>query len=389
MRTSWDLTESPLSTSIRDATAKLYDLTLSNPTMCGFTYDLAPLPAPLLYDPDPKGIISARAAVSDYYHSHEARVPVEDLVLTTSTSEAYSFLFRLLCNPQDEVLVAQPSYPLFEYLATLDDVRLRTYPLFHDFGWWIDFAQLERSITPLTRAILVVHPNNPTGHATYMVERHALESLCARYQIALIVDEVFLDYALDPTEHPVRSFATGDHPCLTFIVSGLSKIAALPQMKVGWLAVMGPETIRSEALARLEVIADTFLSMNSPIQHALPRLLMGRQAVQRQIMNRIQHNLGALLSEAHKLTYHPVQAGWTVILQVPQMLGSDDLAERLIREAGVITHPAAFYSMAGPHRLVASLIVPSDTFTAAIVALERWCLSSSVEAEGLAERIPK
>ncbi len=371
-RTSWDLAESSLTRAISAATRPLLDLTLSNPTACGFTYDLSSISAPTLYNPDPRGIPSARAAVAEYYRSHHAHVPKENLILTTSTSEAYSFLFRLLCDPGDEVLVAQPSYPLFDFLATLDDVRLQPHSLFYDFGWWIDLAQLEARITPRTRAILLVHPNNPTGHATSKPEREALETLCRRHNLALIVDEVFLDYALSPEVQPVESFATGDHPCLTFVVSGLSKIAALPQMKVGWLAAHGPDELRNEALARLEVIADTFLSMNAPAQHALPQWLAGREGIQRQILTRIRQNL-EILTSASNLTFLPVQAGWSVILQVPQNLGSEDLAERLIREAGIITHPASFYAMAGAHRLVVSLIVPAETFALAIQTLNQWC----------------
>jgi aspartate/methionine/tyrosine aminotransferase len=376
-RTAWDLTESSLSRAIRTATRPLLDLTLSNPTACGFTYDLQPIPAPERYHPDPRGLPSARAAVSAYYAGHGAQVLPEDLILTTSTSEAYSFLFRLLCDPGDEVLVAQPSYPLFDFLATLDDIRLQPYPLFYDFGWWIDLAELERRITPRTRAILVVHPNNPTGHATSPTERKALEAICTHHNLALIVDEVFLDFVLKPQAQPVTSFATGEHPCLTFIVSGLSKIAALPQMKVGWLAAFGSELPRREALARLEVIADTFLSMNAPAQHALPQWLAGREAVQRQILGRIRHNLETL-ARATNLTHLPVQAGWSAVLQVPQSVASENLAERLVHDAGLITHPASFYAMAGDHRLVVSLIVPAESFALGIQNLNQWCESNQL-----------
>jgi aspartate/methionine/tyrosine aminotransferase len=376
-RTAWDLTESSLSRAIRTATRPLLDLTLSNPTACGFTYDLQPIPAPERYHPDPRGLPSARAAVSAYYAGHGAQVLPEDLILTTSTSEAYSFLFRLLCDPGDEVLVAQPSYPLFDFLATLDDIRLQPYPLFYDFGWWIDLAELERRITPRTRAILVVHPNNPTGHATSPTERKALEAICTHHNLALIVDEVFLDFVLKPQAQPVTSFATGEHPCLTFIVSGLSKIAALPQMKVGWLAAFGSELPRTEALARLEVIADTFLSMNAPAQHALPQWLAGREAVQRQILGRIRHNLETL-ARATNLTHLPVQAGWSAVLQVPQSVASKNLPERLVHDAGLITHPASFYAMAGDHRLVVSLIVPAESFALGIQNLNQWCESNQL-----------
>ena len=377
VRTSWDTTEGTLSQAIRERRVSgggLIDLTVSNPTMCGFEYDSGAIlgglgnPASLSYDPDPRGIRSAREAVAGYYASHNATVDPDHTILTTSTSEAYSFLFRLLCDPGDEVLVAQPSYPLFDFLADLDDVRLLPYPLFEDFGWWIDFAELERSIGPRTRAIVLVHPNNPTGHATSAPERLRLEALCAERKLALIVDEVFLDYGI---AGPVESFATGSHPCLKFVVSGLSKIAALPQMKVGWLACFGPEQEKREALARLEVVADTFLSMNAPAQHALPIWLAGRESIQRQIVSRVQGNLAIL--EASGVAVLPVEAGWNAVLRVPQKLGSADLAETLVREAGVVVHPGSFYGLAGHHCIVVSLIGPSVDFVEGIEALKRWC----------------
>jgi len=379
-RTNWDLSESPLSAAIGKARASgqpLLDLTVSNPTACGFHFDhealLAPLhnPVALTYDPDPRGILCAREAVAAYYAAHAAPVDPAHILLTTSTSEAYSFLFRLLCDSGDQVLVAQPSYPLFDFLATLDDVVLQPYPLFYDFGWWIDFAELERRITLRTRAILLVHPNNPTGHATSPAERQQLEALCLRHHLALIVDEVFLDYTL---AEPIASFATGPHPCLTFVLSGLSKIAALPQMKVAWLAAFGPDTFRNAALDRLEVIADTFLSMNAPSQLALPAWLAGREAIQRQILHRIHTNLAQLESVAHL----PVHAGWSAILQLPQSLGSSHLAETLVAEAGVIIHPADFYAIPGHHRIVISLIGPENTFQQGIKALAQWSESNKL-----------
>ena len=374
-RTSWDLGESGLSTAIKAARAAgrdLIDLTLSNPTVCGFDYDAEAILRPLgearalRYDPDPCGMLDARRAVAEYYATHQARVDPGQIMLTTSTSEAYSFLFRLLCDAGDEVLVAQPSYPLFDFLATLDDVRLVPYPLFYDFGWWIDLAELEQRITPRTRAILLVHPNNPTGHATSGAERLQLEAICLKHDVALIVDEVFLDYGM---QGAIPSFAAGDHGCLKFVVSGVSKIAALPQMKVGWLAAFGPES--RSALERLEVIADTFLSMNAPAQLALPQWFKGGEATRRQIVRRIRQNLDVVAGAAG-VTYLPVEAGWSVVLQVPQSRGNALLAEMLVAEAGLIVHPGSFYQLPGEHRIVVSLIVPAESFAKGIAALENW-----------------
>ncbi len=370
-RTGWDTGEGALAAAVREARARgqeLVDLTISNPTACGFDYPNQAIlgalanPAAMVYEPDPRGILSAREAVAGYYAGHGADVDPDALLLTTSTSEAYSFLFRLLCDAGDEVLVAQPSYPLFDFLADLDDVRLRSYPLFYDFGWWIDFAELERRIGPRTRAILLVHPNNPTGHATGRVERERLEAICERHGLALIVDEVFLDYGL---EAPIESFTRGFHGVLTFVVSGLSKIAGLPQMKVGWIGCSGPEVVRLEALRRLEVIADTFLSVNAPMQHALPVWLRESAGVRGQILERVRRNLGVAQAAVEVL---PVEAGWSAALRLGRPV---EIAE-LVREAEVIVHPGAFYGMEGRNRVVVSLIGPEEPFGRGMERLRRW-----------------
>jgi len=374
-RTSWDLGESSFAAAVREARAsgrQLWDLTVSNPTRCGFNYDtndsnalLTPLtnPQALTYDPDPRGLASAREAVARYYAGHSATVGTGDLVLTTSTSESYSYLFRLLCDPGDEVLVAQPSYPLFDFLADLDDVRLKPYPLFHDHGWWIDQAELERAIGPRTRAVLLVHPNNPTGHWTAPAERDRLEEICARHRLALIVDEVFLDYPLSTT---APSFATGEHPVLTFVLSGLSKIAGLPQMKAAWIATFGPAPQKAEALARLEVIADIFLSSNAPVQLALPHWLQGAGDLQQQILGRARHNLTVLraiaVQQPARLQLLDPDAGWSAVLGLPGCTGDPQCAERLLADRGVIVHPGSFYGMSASNRVVVSLIGPSEEF---------------------------
>ena len=364
-RTGWDVGESGFAAAIREARATgqgLIDLTVSNPTVCGFDYDvlgaLAGVRA-MTYDPDPRGMRSAREAVAGYYADHSAEIDPDGVVLTTSTSEGYGYLFRLLCDAGDEVLVAQPSYPLFGFLADLEDVLLRPYPLFYDFGWWIDFAELERRIGPRTKAIVVVHPNNPTGHATGALERRRLEEICLLHGLALIVDEVFLDYPLNAVGVGLTSFALGPHPALTFVLSGMSKVAGLPQMKVGWIVSLGPEGVRREALGRLEVVADTFLSVSAPVQMALPGWLAGRQGIQRQIVGRVKENLE--LAREDGLEVLQVEAGWSAILRLPQR-GSGDVAERLLQEAGVVVHPGAFYGIGEVGRVVVSLLGPVTGF---------------------------
>jgi alanine-synthesizing transaminase len=382
-RTGWDVGESVFAAAIRGARLsgrRLFDLTVSNPTVCGFEYDAEAVLGALgdlrglTYDPDPRGMRSAREAVAGYYSDHGAVVDPGALVLTTSTSEGYGYLFRLLCDAGDEVLVAQPSYPLFDFLADLEDVRLRSYPLFYDYGWWVDFAELERRIGPRTRAIVVVHPNNPTGHATKAVERARLEEFCARYGLALIVDEVFLDYPL--ADEGLRSFAAGPHPVLTFVLSGMSKIAGLPQMKVGWIAGFGPDQVRAQALARLEVIADTFLSMNAPVQLALPQWLAGRGRIQRQILERARGNLAYAVGVGVEVLH--LEAGWSAILRLPQV-GSGGGAAELLRRWDVVVHPGAFYGIGEAGRVVVSLIGPAGEFAEGLDRVKRCSEWNQVE----------
>ena len=353
--------------STRASGRTLLDLTVSNPTACGFRYDAEALLGPLQnvdalrYDANPLGMRSAREAVAGYYAAHGAEVGVDDLLLTTSTSEGYAFLFRLLCNAGDEVLIARPSYPLFDFLADLEDVRLRSYPLFYDHGWWIDFAELERLIGPRTRAVVVVHPNNPTGHATAQAERDRLCAVCARHSLTLIVDEVFLDYPLRDGAD-LRSFADVAAPSLTFVLSGMSKVAGLPQMKVGWVAVQGPEADRQEAIRRLEVIADTFLTMNTPVQLALPSWMAGRRTLQEEIRERTRENLVALRTA--DLTVLDVDAGWTAVLRLPQQHGMSSVAEQLL-ERDVVVQDGELYGFGESGRVVVSLLTPRDVFESA------------------------
>ena len=371
--------ESRFAKAIREARAsgrRLYDLTVSNPTVCGFCYDVEGIlralgdGRALTYDPDPRGMLSARDAVAEYYRDHGAEVDPDAVVMTTSTSEGYGYLFRLLCDAGDEVLVAQPSYPLVDFLADLEDVRLMPYPLFYDYGWWIDFAELERRIGPRTRAIAVVHPNNPTGHATGAAERDRLEEICAQHGLALIVDEVFLDYPLREGE-ALRSFAVGPHPVLTFVLSGISKIAGLPQMKVGWIVAFGPTAMKAEALGRLEVIADTFLSMNSPVQLALPGWMAGRGGIQGQILERVARNLAA--AKAAGVEVLRVEAGWSAVLRLPQV-GFGEVGERLLGEADTVVHPGSFYGIGGGGRVVVSLIGLTADFSTGLKSIVKLVL---------------
>jgi len=370
-RTNWNLKSNRLSQALaghRAAGKPLLDLTGSNPTACGFDYDRQAIlqalanPCSLSYDPNPQGLLAAREAVAKYYLAREINVPVQDIILATGTSEAYSFAFRALCNPGDELLIAEPSYPLFRFLADIHDLRLVGYPLLYDHGWQIDFHALRQAITSRTRGIIVVNPNNPTGNFCKVGEIEKLNEICWSRQIALIADEVFLDFHLHATSP--RSFAANGG-CLTFTMSGLSKISGLPQMKAAWLITSGPEQLKAPALSRLEVIADTFLSMNTPVQLAIPHFLELRHEFQKQLMARVRRNLAQL--DAHVAAQSScarleVEGGWYALLRVPVTRADDDLAIDLLTTRGIYVHPGRFYDFPTDGFLIISLITPADDF---------------------------
>ncbi|MGP8254018.1 MAG: pyridoxal phosphate-dependent aminotransferase [Terracidiphilus sp.] len=378
-RTNWNVEESELARAHRErveAGLPVADLTASNPTRCGFAYPAGLLtaladPRALDYDPQPLGMLPARQAVCGYYTAHGIAIDPGQIVLTTSTSEAYSYLFRLLCDPGDEIITLQPGYPLFDFLAGLDDVKLGAAPLVYDQGWQIEFEGLESAVTERTRAIVVVHPNNPTGHFTKPWEKERLAELCRRCGLALIVDEVFLDYGFGPEERQA-SFAAGLEGVPVFVVSGLSKIAGLPQMKAAWIVATGPEL--PEAMARLEVIADTFLSMNAPVQGALPKWIEASGAIQAQIRVRVKTNLAALdraLAAAPEMMRLKVEGGWYAVLRIPALEPDDATVSRLL-ERGVWVHPGHFFGMGPSGWLVVSLLAPEAEFSSGVTALVNY-----------------
>jgi len=370
-RTNWNLATNRLSAALaahRAAGKPLIDLTVSNPTECGFLYDeeaiLSALrnPAVMKYEPNPRGLPVARNAVAQYYAEHGAAVANDDIFLTTSTSEAYSYVFRTLCEPGDEVLIPEPSYPLFEFLADIQDVRLVRYPLAYDHGWQIDFHSLEGAITPRTRGVIVVHPNNPTGHFLKAEEMRKLNEICGTRQIAIIADEVFLDFVLGDNGRATLAANSG---ALTFTMSGLSKICGLPQMKAAWLVVSGPEPFRGQALERIEVIADTYLSINAPIQWAMPALLGQRAAFQRQLLARAKRNLVELdkqLAEQKACGRLEAEGGWNAVIRVPATRTDEELAIELLANRGVYVHPGHFYDFPSEGFVVVSLVVPLQDF---------------------------
>jgi hypothetical protein len=344
-------------------------LTESNPTHAGLAYPgqeiLTALgdPRSLLYEPSPAGAAEARNSVAAYYAARGAPVPPGAIVLTASTSEAYAHLFKLLADPGDEVLVPRPSYPLFEFLARLESVRAVEYPLVYDGTWRIDFEALEASLTPRARAIVVVNPNNPTGSFLKRDELARLIQLAARRGVAIVSDEVFSDYAFASDPARATTLATVAE-ALTFCLSGLSKIAGLPQMKLGWIVTAGPEELRARAFARLELIADTYLSVAAPVQHAAARLMEAGAQVRDRIAVRVRENLAWLRGAAagSALSVLEVEGGWYATLRVPATRSEEEWTLDLLERDGVLVQPGFFYDFETEAFLVLSLLTPPDVF---------------------------
>jgi aspartate/methionine/tyrosine aminotransferase len=401
-RLNWSLTPNPLTQLLEAKRARgipILDLTESNPTRCGFHYDAAairgatPYSQSLTYAPSPRGLLSAREAITNYYSSKSVIPSPEgarnlsdsprdfssrsallgmtnacdpnSIFLTASTSEAYSFLFKLLGNAGDEILVPQPSYPLFEFLAGLESLSTVHYPLSYYNSWQINFEVLRESISEKTKAIVIVNPNNPTGNYLKKDELAKLNELCGERNIALIVDEVFSDYAHGEDANRVET-VVGNEGALTFALSGLSKVVALPQMKLGWIQVSGERTLVEESAARLELIADTYLSVGTPVQHAAPKLLETRGEIQREIKERVEMN-GKVL-DGLKLNVLKREGGWYAVIEVEQ--DDEKLAYELLERENVLAHPGYFYDFTGRKVMVVSLITRREVFEEGVLRLK-------------------
>lgn len=352
---------------LRTEGREILDLTVSNPTRCGFGYPDAEIrealsaPAVLRYDPDPQGSKTAREAVA-VHHGHGLRA--EDLLLSASTSEGYGLLFKLLGDPGDEVLVPSPSYPLFDWLARLEGLQARPVPSYFHDRWHLDLGALEAAASARTRAIVVVNPNNPTGHFLSRAEWAGLTDLCARKSLALLVDEVFADYALEPpADRLPTALEDPAPPCPVFLLSGLSKVAALPQLKLGWIAARGPGA--AEHMEALAFLADQYLSVSAPVQAAAPALLALAPRVRAQVQARLRANLAALdqaLAAHPRLSRLPVEGGWSALIRRPAVDEDAACALRLLEGTGVLVHPGSFFDLPGDGHLVLSLLTPEGTF---------------------------
>jgi alanine-synthesizing transaminase len=375
-RTGWDLTPNRLS-SLLEARRKrgepVLDLTETNPTRVGIAYPpdvLAPLahPGALRYEPSPRGLASAREAVAADQGLRGVPVDPGRIFLTASTSEAYAWLFKLLCDPGDAVLVPRPSYPLFSYLARLESVDVLPYALSYDGQWHLSVDAVREALGARVRAVVVVSPNNPTGSYLKRAEADTLLALCAERGLAVISDEVFADYAFAPDPRRLASLAR-DGPALTFSLGGLSKSCGLPQLKLAWIAVSGPEQWRAPAMERLEVVADTYLSVSTPVQRAAAALLPRRPELQRPITERVDANRNALrrrLGPGAPVTMLDAEGGWSAVLQVPATRTEDEIVARLLEEHGVLVHPGYFFDFPREAFLVLSLLPPPGTFADAV-----------------------
>jgi aspartate/methionine/tyrosine aminotransferase len=346
----------------------LFDLTVSNPTQAELPYPHEAIarafanPDIATYQPSPVGLPSARAAVAADYARRGAVVDEDRIVLTASSSESYALLFKLLGNPGQTVLVPEPSYPLFDYLARLEGIEPRPYRLSFDGRWHIDFHSFD---VRGAAAIVVVSPNNPTGSFLSTGDCHHLAELAATHGLAIIADEVFADFALSPAADAVTVLAAESTPALTFSLGGLSKASGLPQMKLGWIAASGPDVLVQPALANLELVADTYLSVGTPVQLALPRLLELGTDIRRAIALRVRRNwdaLAARIDEDSPCTLLPTEAGWSAILRVPEIVSDEEWAVQLLEERDVLVQPGYFFDLRLGATLVLSLLTPPAIF---------------------------
>ncbi len=372
-RLSWDVPLNSLSRTIaekRRGGIPLLDLTISNPTEVFPNYAHDAIRSAYAhiddfsYSPNPFGAEPARRAIAQLYAERGVTVSADQILLTASTSEAYALLFKLFCDPEDEILVPVPSYPLFDFLARLECVRIAPYRLSYDGVWAIDFASLRERISERTRAIVIVNPNNPTGSFLKQCEKQELFDVAQEQDLPIISDEVFMDYSLGSTGQRVTTLI-GSEGALSFSLNGLSKTAGMPQMKAGWIAVNGSRTEREVTRERLELLLDTYLSVGTPVQHALPELLKIGAGIQRQILERVKLNVEALdrileNTPAHRLH---IEGGWSAILRLPRTSTEEAWVGRFVEECDVIVQPGYFFDMDSEAYVVVSLITPPETLS--------------------------
>ena len=389
-RTDWNLTPNALHQLLEEKRKRgesILDLTESNPTRCGFSHNPEILQAlssnrSLLYEPDPRGLLAARKSIADHYNRPGVLIDPSNIFLTASTSEAYTHLFRLLCNPGANVLVPKPSYPLFDYLCALNDVEVRYYRLRYDDEWQIDLDSIEDSIDASTRALLLVHPNNPTGSFVKKTEKDAVAKIIWKHNLALIVDEVFSEFSFEDVADSYGSFVAEKEP-LVFTLNGISKLLGLPQMKLAWITISGESTLAHDAVDRLEIICDTYLSVGTPIQQALPVLLDNGRRITEEIKKRIKTNYCSLRSMTANSSASLLRTdgGWNAIVRLPGIVSDESWALRTLEDYNVFVHPGHFFEIEQDACIVVSLLPEESTFSNGIdrlLASVRSTISLSV-----------
>lgn len=375
-RTNWNTAPNRLSELLQEKRKRgesIIDLTEMNPTKCGFSYPTSELlqaaadPSIFSYEPDPRGLLSARKAIANYYAQQSFPVSPEQLFLTASTSEAYSYLFKLLCNPGDEVLVPQPSYPLFDYLCQLENVVHRMYRLVYRGEWQIDFESIQSQCSSRTKAIILVHPNNPTGTYVKQFDYNRILSLASDHHCALIADEVFGPYDIIPDQNRARILSS-QTSVPVFSLNGISKLLGLPQLKLSWIAVLGAGDVLPEIMNRLEIITDTYLSVNTISQIALPCLLQHSSEMIAQIRSRIQTNYSIVKNkiENSNISLFHVEGGWAALLQFPQSCSDLEWSIRILQQNNILTHPGHFFDMTQQSCIMISLLPESRIFEDAL-----------------------
>ena len=371
-RTNWSLSSNRLMKTVhklREDKIPLFDLTNSNPTDCQFRFLNQKILRPLgqkknlTYKPNPQGSLEAREAVSRYYKEKGFHVQPQHIFLTSSTSEGYSFLFRLLVDPQNQVLFPCPSYPLFQYLVDLNDIVMKNYSLSYEGSWRIDFKQMRESLTTNTKAVVLVNPNNPTGSYILKEELSDLNKICRERNTALIGDEVFWDFAFDPNEQHLSLI--GNTEVLTFVLGGISKILGLPQMKLSWIILSGPDDLVEAAVGRLEVISDTYLSVSTPAQNSLNQWLSSKEEIFKEMKLRIKGNISFLKTQCESASpcrLLNAQGGWYAVLRIPDTCSEEEWSLKFLTEDHVFVHPGYFFDFKEEPIIVLSLLPPSESF---------------------------
>ena len=370
-RTNWPQETNALNKALEDLGSRhipVMDLTASNPTSCGFLYPEGMLSAlnsldNFNYHPEACGMQSSRQAVAQYYARQKLSLSPSDIILTASTSEAYSFLMRLLVNPGEKILIPKPSYPLFQFLLQINDVNFDYYPLIYDGQWRLDCRALERLVDAKTKAIVLVNPNNPTGSYISRAELDFLNELCRKHQVSIISDEVFFEYSLRPDD---ALSCVGNQAALTFVLGGLSKTLGSPQMKCSWILASGPQLALQESLSRLEIIADTYLSVNTPVQNALSAWLGYAPGIQGQIISRVKENrqwLSTHLKEhAPSISLLSFQGGWYATLRIPAVKSEEEWVLEFLKEDHVLVYPGYFFDFDREAYIILSLLPPASIF---------------------------